>query len=230
MFDFSREAILSMLLSLPAILFCLSVHEFAHGWVANKLGDHTARNFGRLTLNPIQHIDPFGFIALLIAGFGWAKPVPVNPRYFNKPKRDMALVGLAGPLSNVLSAFIFAFVYALALKLCNAYFVENFATMTEKAFNLMNALLQIIGAFVTINLGLAVFNMIPIPPLDGSRILDGFLSSKIYAAYHKYEQYISIAFIIIIFATDILDGVMGTAIGWLLEVVMYIPEKVFGLR
>lgn len=226
---FDKAELLNKLLSLPAILFCLSIHEFSHGWVANKLGDHTARNFGRLTLNPIQHIDPFGFIALLIAGFGWAKPVPVNTRYFQKPKRDMALVGLAGPASNLLCAFIFAFVYALASKLCTEYFYENIMTISDKTVDLMNMFLQILGAFVTINLGLAVFNMIPIPPLDGSRILDGFLPSKVYAAYHRYEQYVSVAFIIIILATDILDGVMGTAIGWLLEVVMYIPEKVFGL-
>lgn len=229
MFDFSREAILSMLLSLPAILFCLSIHEFAHGWVANKLGDPTARNLGRLTLNPVKHIDPFGFIALLIAGFGWAKPVLVTPRHFKKPKRDMALVGLAGPLSNLLCAFVFAFVYVLASKLCGKYFIENIMTITDKSVDIMNALLQILGAFVSINIGLAVFNMIPIPPLDGSRILDGFLPAKAYTAYHKYEQYISIAFIILILATNILDGVMGVAISWLIEVVMYIPEKVFSL-
>lgn len=227
MFDFSKEAIFSMLLSLPAILFCLSIHEFSHGWVANKLGDHTAQNFGRLTLNPVKHIDPFGFIALLFAGFGWAKPVPVNPRNLGKPKRDMALVGLAGPVSNLLFAFIFAFVYALAYKLCGEYVIENYVTLTPKNIEMIGYFLILVRAFVSINLGLAVFNMIPVPPLDGSRILDSVLPSKVYALYHKYEQYVSIAFIILILATDLLEWIIGPAVSFLYEAVMYIPSKVF---
>ena len=106
-----REFLISTLLSLPIVFLALSVHETAHGYVAYKLGDPTARNLGRLTLNPIKHIDPIGFICMVLCGYGWAKPVPVNTRYFKKPKRDMALTGLAGPLSNLILAIIFALLY-----------------------------------------------------------------------------------------------------------------------
>ena len=102
-----------MLLSLPIVFLALSVHETAHGYVAYKLGDPTAKNLGRLTLNPIKHIDPLGFICMLLCGYGWAKPVPVNTRYFKKPKRDMALTGLAGPVSNILLALIFILILRL---------------------------------------------------------------------------------------------------------------------
>ena len=109
-----REYIISMLLSLPIILLVISVHETAHGYVASKLGDPTAKSLGRLTLNPLKHIDPIGFICMILCGFGWAKPVPINTRYFKKPRRDMALTGAAGPVSNLLMAVVFTLLYRLA--------------------------------------------------------------------------------------------------------------------
>jgi Zn-dependent protease len=227
MFDFSKDAILSILLSLPAVLFCLSIHELAHGWTANKLGDHTARNFGRLTLNPVKHIDPFGFIALLLVGFGWAKPVPVNPRYFKKPKRDMALTALAGPLSNIISAFIFGFIYVFI----QFIFLKNLKTsgfeMSEKSIQMWGALISIIYCFVHLNIALAIFNLIPIPPLDGSRILDSFLPQKAYVFYHKYEQYISIALMAILIFTDILSPLLLAATSAVEGIILYIPIRVF---
>lgn len=226
MFDFSREAILSILYALPAIFFCLSIHEFAHGYVAYKLGDPTARNLGRLTLNPVKHIDPFGIIALLFVRFGWAKPVPVNTRYFKKPKRDMALTALAGPLSNIISAFVFSFLYALVLRLYLNFLLSSPA-FNEKTLVLWEAVISIVQNFVFINISLAVFNLIPIPPLDGSKILDIVLPTKVFLAYHKYEQYISMALMILLVATNVFSPFIRWATESIAEILFYIPQKVF---
>ncbi len=216
-----------MLLSLPAILFALSVHELAHGWTANKLGDHTARNFGRLSLNPLRHIDPFGFIALLFVGFGWAKPVPVNSRYFKKPRRDMALTAIAGPVANLLSAFVFGFVYVFVEKLCINYLTENYLVITDSTLQLLQAVLSIAYGFVIINISLAIFNLIPIPPLDGSRLIDSFLPRNLYILYHKYEQYISLALMAILIFTDVISNLLGYAAGFVESILLYIPQRVF---
>ena len=124
-----RYFIISLLLSLPIVLLSLSVHETAHGYAAMKLGDPTARNLGRLTLNPAKHIDPIGFICMVLFGFGWAKPVPINTRYFKNPKRDMALTGLAGPVSNLLLALLFAILLRLTIQ---------FALLLALAFGLLD--------------------------------------------------------------------------------------------
>lgn len=186
-----QSFIISLLLSLPIVLLALSVHETAHGYVAYKLGDPTAKNLGRLTLNPIKHIDPFGFICMLLCGYGWARPVPVNTRYFKKPKRDMALTGLAGPVSNLLLALIFA----LLIKLEFIVF-ELFPPTTSLILNVYSILASFLTIGINLNITLAVFNLIPCPPFDGSRILLVFLPTNLYFKIMKYEQYIYIALMI----------------------------------
>ena len=232
MFDFSRERIIGILLSLPAVIFCLSIHELAHGWTASKLGDNTAKNLGRLTMNPLSHLDLWGFLSLLLVGFGWAKPVPVYMRNFKKPKRDMALTALAGPAVNLISAFLFAFVYQGALFLMRKYINANYSYFNpapESLINVCSIIKMILYYFVILNISLAIFNLIPIPPLDGSRILDSFLPSKVYIAYHKYEQYISMALLLILLCTDILDPALSSACGFVENIIMYIPSKVFSI-
>lgn len=183
MFDFSTESIIAFLYALPGVLFALSIHEFSHGYVANKLGDPTAKNMGRLTLSPIKHIDIIGLIAMFVVGVGWAKPVPVNTRCFRKPRRDMALTALAGPISNIVSAFLGMCLYYVVIYV--VYF-----TKVKISQEIISGIFSIIQSFIFLNIGLAIFNLIPIPPLDGSRILDAFLPPKALLAYHKYEDII----------------------------------------
>ena len=178
-----RSAIISLLLSLPIVLIALCVHETAHGFAAYKLGDPTARNLGRLTLNPIKHLDPIGFLCMVLFGFGWAKPVPINTRYFKKPKRDMALTGLAGPVSNLLLALLFAILLRLAIQ-------YGFYLFNGTVYSVVQIFL-ILG--VRMNITLAVFNLLPIPPLDGSRIFLVLLPTDLYFKIMRYERYIYIA-------------------------------------
>ena len=151
-----------IVLLIPALVFSLSFHEFAHAWMAYRLGDSTAARMGRLTLNPISHLDPVGSIALLLMGFGWAKPVPVDTRYLQNPKEDMVKVAAAGPISNI----ILAIIAALALRIL---FSAGLTTNSIKTFFII---------FMQINITLAVFNLLPVSPLDGSQILSPFLEKK----------------------------------------------------
>ena len=178
-----KRAIISFLLSVPIIILVMSVHEYAHGVVAKKLGDPTAESLGRLTLNPFKHIDIIGFLMFLIIGIGYAKPVPINSRYFKKPKRDMALVGAAGPISNVLMALLFGFFMKLF------YLLIPFLPMNETSVVAYGYLVQILYYGIAYNVIFAIFNLIPIPPLDGSRILYAFLPSKALLWFQRYEQY-----------------------------------------
>ena len=181
-----KSYIIQLLLRLPIILFSLSLHEAAHGYVANKLGDPTARDLGRLTLNPLKHLDPIGFLCMLLAGFGWAKPVPINTRYFKKPRRDMALSGAAGPASNLCLAVIFTALLKIAYELIRS---QSYSSDLTLVF-LLNG--------IQLNLTLAVFNLLPVPPLDGSRIFYVLLPSKYYFGIMKYEKYISLAIMLLL--------------------------------
>ena len=179
------------ILSALAVLVILTLHEFAHGYAAYKLGDNTAKNMGRLTLNPIHHLDPFGAICLLFFHFGWAKPVPINPRNFKKPKRDFAITALAGPLTNILLAFVSAFVYLLLIAT-----LGEISFSSKLLYNITLNTVRFVFIFHSINIGLGIFNLIPIPPLDGSRILNAVLPDRIYFKIMRYERKIYWALVV----------------------------------
>ncbi|MEN6312998.1 MAG: site-2 protease family protein [Clostridiaceae bacterium] len=192
------------LYALPAILISLSFHEMAHAYASYRHGDPTAKNLGRLTMNPLKHLDPFGTLMLVISlysgfGFGWAKPVPINPGYYKNPKRGTIMVSLAGPLSNLLLAMIFSFPMAIiayrsgSITLPDIY--NSSLGIYGSGFTAQSIIFNICRFFYTINIGLAVFNIIPIPPLDGSKILTAVLPAKQYYSLMRYEQYIGIAFL-----------------------------------
>ncbi len=180
-----------LLIFVPVILFSLTIHEYSHAYIANKLGDDTAKRLGRLTLNPLKHLDPIGTILLLLVHFGWAKPVPVDPRNFKDPKKDMLYVAIAGPISNIITAII----SGILLK----FIVFNLAS--AGAFGAYTVpLIQFLVWMIFIGVVLAVFNMLPIPPLDGSRVLYGLLPDHLANSIKKIETYgILIVFGIILF-------------------------------
>ena len=196
------------------VIFAITVHEVAHGWVAKKYGDNTAFRLGRLTLNPIKHIDPFGTIIipglLLLTGtgfiFGWAKPVPVDARNFKKPLHDMAIVALAGPVSNVLMALGWAMVARLGI------------TIGTGAENVSLPLVYTGIAGISINLVLALLNLLPIPPLDGSRILTGILPHRLAWQYNQLERYGFIILLILLY-TKILNAILAYP--------MYLAQNLF---
>jgi len=176
----------TIILSIPAILLALTIHEFAHGWSALKCGDRTASDAGRLTLNPIAHLDPLGTLCMIgtcfhLIPFGWAKPVPINPANFLKPKRDIMLVSLAGPVSNILLALLTGGILRLM-----DIFMHSSINPQFHGFCIQ---------LISINLGLSFFNLIPVPPLDGSKVLIGLLPNKALPSYFKNSNYFAIIFI-----------------------------------
>jgi len=213
-----KWAIASMLLALPIIILALSVHETAHGFVAYKLGDPTARNMGRLSLNPAKHLDPIGFICMIAFGFGWAKPVPISTRNFKKPKRDMALSAIAGPISNLLLALIFA-----ALLKVFWLILPNIplTSVNELTINMLSFLRILLELGVHLNVTLAVFNLLPIPPLDGSKILYMFLPQRVLIKFIQYERYISLALLLLL-AVGVLTIPLSIFSGWILRFIYFI--------
>ena len=163
-----------VIIAIPALI-CITIHELAHGFMAYRLGDDTAKQMGRLTLNPIKHIDLIGLAMILIVGFGWAKPVPVNMQNFKNPKFGMAITAFAGPLSNIILAVVVIFIFVLL----------PVATP--------NILRVIIARMAILNVALAIFNMLPMPPLDGSKILFSFLPERLYYKLMRYERFGMIA-------------------------------------
>jgi len=172
------------LLSALAVLIILAIHEYAHAYAAYKLGDETARNFGRLTLNPIKHLDPIGTICMIFLHVGWAKPVPINTRNFKNPRKDFAITAIAGPISNLALAFISALLYLSVFALVRDVRFET----ANFGYHLANNTLLFLMVFHSINIGFAIFNLLPIPPLDGSRLLGIVLPPKAYHFILQHEQ------------------------------------------
>ena len=192
---FSTDTLIQFLFVVPCVLIALTFHEFAHGYMAYKLGDPTAKNFGRLTLNPLKHLDPIGTICMIFFHFGWAKPVPINSRYFKKPRRDMALTAAAGPIMN----FILAFFGVLVCRILTKIFVA-FPAQSDFVYYIQYAALTLFSYFHMLNLSLGVFNLIPIPPLDGSKVVFDLLPDSAYARLMRYERYGMILLYILLFA------------------------------
>jgi len=211
-----------ILYTLPCILLALTVHEVAHGWMAMKLGDPTARNLGRLTLNPLKHLDPVGTLCMIFFHFGWARPVPINSRYFRKPRRDMALTSLAGPLSNICMGLIGILLFQIFLTVFTAH------TATGFLFNIQLSVLTLLQYFYSLNISLAVFNLLPVPPLDGSRIFLTFLPPKYYFGIMQYERYIQFALMILLYLgllnrpLRFLVNGLANVLFWLVELLPFI--------
>ncbi len=208
---FQRETLIVFLMWIPIVLLSLSLHETAHAYIAYKLGDPTSRNFGRCSLNPMKHIDPMGFLAMLIIGFGWAKPVQINSRNFENPKKGMAISALAGPVSNLILSIAMALLFAIfeGLYVFSPFFAKNETTMIALYYV---ALFFYYG--VWLNVSLAIFNLIPVPPLDGSRILHVVLPTKYYFKFMEYERYIGIGFAVIVIVLSYL-GI--SIISWIVD-------------
>ena len=192
---------MQLLMCLIIVLISLTFHEVSHGLMADKLGDHTARERGRLSLSPFAHLEPIGFLCMLLFEFGWAKPVPVDARNFKHPKRDMALTALAGPVANLLLAFAALIPYEIIITIDRH---GGFAEASDFTIDLLIACLTFIRLFHSMNISLAVFNFIPVPPLDGSRVLFAVLPEKFYFGVMKYERYISLG-IMLLLVTGLLD-------------------------
>ncbi len=235
------EKVIYYLLSAVAALIALTVHEYCHGYAAYKLGDDTAKSMGRLTLNPLKHIDPYGAICMVLFHVGWAKPVPINPRNFKDPKKGFAITAAAGPLSNLILAFISAFVYLLTFALVKdiAFESKNFL------YYVLETTLSFLFIFHSINVGLGLFNLLPIPPFDGSRLLNIFLPPKTYFSIMKYERKIyygvlawlllgdyaaqgirmiplvaNVPFLYWLAGIFSLSGMLGTVIGWVSDLML----------
>lgn len=207
-FDFNY--ILSIILCLIPSLLCITLHELSHGVAAHLLGDDTAKNAGRLTLNPLKHLDLMGLLMLLMFHVGWAKPVPVNMYRFKNPKRGMALTALAGPASNVLIALVFML-------------LQGFLFIPLRKSSLGYFLLQMISYTAYLSLGLAVFNLLPVPPLDGSKVLFSVIKESAYTKLMMYEKYGSIV-LFVLFATGILGRPISSLVNMLYNLMLPIAQ------
>ena len=216
------DALFSLLLSIPGILIAITFHEFAHGFAAYKLGDTTAKDEGRLSLNPFDHLDPIGTVMLIFAGFGWGKPVHVNPRNYTRKmsmEKGEAIVSIAGPLMNFLLAIIFAIIYIAILKFAGLSFITTSVGMV---------IIGIVTATISVNVGLGVFNLIPLPPLDGSKVIMPFLPYKAKQWFINNEQIFYIVFVIL-FITGLAGRIISPAINLVTQGILNLAGLIFGV-
>ncbi len=228
--NFDVNDVIQIFTKVFIVFLILPVHEFAHAWAAHKMGDDTAAYSGRLTMNPLAHIDIIGAICLLLTGFGWAKPVPINPLKFKKQRFGVAVTAAAGPLSNLLVGFIALIGYRFLI--ASEFFRNGLSELyahysnideilatplsasaleySANGMNYMFLILCVLEYFIIINIGLAIFNLIPIPPLDGSKIVSYFTSAKMDRWFQQNAMVISIVFMVIIFS-----GALNTPLSWL---------------
>ncbi len=195
------SAIIILLYSLLGVMVAMTVHEWAHAFAAYKLGDPTAKNLGRMSLDPLKHMDPIGTICLVLFGFGWARPVMVNPRNLKNYRRDDAIISLAGPIMNLLTAFLFLGIYFLVL--------FTFGITNEIVLNILNYI-------ISINLGLGIFNLIPIPPLDGSKVLFAVLPDRAYDWLMRNERYGMLLLFALVFF-DVGSNALSKTIQWVFD-------------
>ena len=214
----TRDALIATVFTLPAVLVAITFHEFAHAYAATKLGDDTPMMQGRLNLNPISHIDPIGFVLLLFAGFGWGKPVQINPRNFNR-KYSMsageAIVSVAGPAMNFILAIVFSIVYGVLYKFAYSFLLTQAGGI----------LLTVLTYMIITNLGLGIFNLIPLPPLDGSKILMNFLPFNARKWFMDKEQLFYIIFLVIWITgltSYIISPILNFLYKWLIGIVLII--------
>ena len=220
--SFGVGELFGLILSIPAVLLAITVHEFGHAYAAYKLGDDTPIIQGRLTLNPLDHIDPLGIAMLLFAHIGWGKPVQVNPRNYNRnisvEKAD-AIVSFAGPLMNFITALVFALIYCALIK---------FAGVTFLTSNIGYIILSIVGSIITLDIGLGVFNMIPLPPLDGSKIFLPVLPRNAKIWFIQHEQTFYFVFLII-WITGIAGNIISPIISQITEWILTLAMTIFGI-
>lgn len=211
-----QRSIEGIIISLPGVIVAMTFHEFAHAWAATKLGDETPRQQGRLSLNPMSHIDPVGLICLMLLGFGWGKPVQINPRNFDGKyslSKAEAIVAAAGPIMNFILAFVFLIIYAI--------FGMTVTTITTTT----NVISSILISIISVNLGLGVFNLIPIYPLDGAKVLNNFLPYKAKEWLIRNQSILTIIVFAIVFYTDIIPYITT----WVLKGMIWLVDLIIGL-
>jgi Zn-dependent protease len=209
------NSLLDSLISLIAALACIIFHEVSHGYVAYRLGDKTAKDMGRLTINPFKHIDVFGLLSFVLFNFGWAKPVQIDPRNFKNPKRGMAISALAGPVSNFLMAIVFLFIYGLTVTVLSTGDIGPYV-------------LALIARIVVFSVTLGVFNLIPMPPLDGSKILFAVASDELYYKLLRFERY-GYIFLLLVILLNYQTNFLGTATEFVLNHLSFISQAAFNL-
>ena len=217
----NTNALLSLVLTIPAVLIAITFHEYAHAFAADKLGDDTPRRQGRLTLNPLAHLDPVGSIMLVFAGFGWGKPVEINPRNFNRTvsmSKGEAIVSIAGPVMNFILAIVFSIIYFAIAKFAPAFAITQLGTI----------ILTLIQITILINIGLGVFNLIPLPPLDGSKVLNHFLPYSAKDWFSRYAQIFYVIFVVL-WITGIAGDIISPIINLVYDGITHLVAILFGI-